>query len=157
MTCCTFPSAEPTQLCSKMWQCAFFHTLPSPWTRLPWKKLAFCWRRKRELPGFSLNAPIPAQSSWKAPEEAQSDGRNVVGPQLFALYSQVTDCSGLVSSLMHSFQKTSSPRTSSVLTLQATNVIILFLILDACLDLGTIFLLEEERHTLCLEKLPSCL
>lgn len=38
--------------------------------------------------------------------------------------------------------------------LQATNVIILFWILDAHLDLGIIFLLEEERYALCLEKLP---
>lgn len=150
-------SAEPTELCSKMWQCVFFRVLPSPWAQLPRKKLAFGWCRKRELPGFSLNAPIPAQSSWKVPTEAQADKRNVVWLQLLALYSHVTDYSGPVSSLTGSFQKTSSPHASSVLMLQATNAIILFLILDACLDLGTVFLLEEERYALCLEKLPSCL
>lgn len=156
MTCCTLTSAEPTQLCSKMWQRAFFH-MPRPQTRYPGKKLASCWRRKWELPGFSLNASILAESSWKVPKEAQTDRRNVVWPQLFALYSQVTHYSGPVSSLMRSLQKTSSPRASSVLMLQATNVIILFLVLDAYLDLSIVFLLEEERHALCLEKLPSCL
>jgi len=58
---------------------------------------------------------------------------------------------------MHSFQKISSPRASSVLRLQATNMIILFLIPDACLDLGTVLLLGEEKHALFLGKLPSCL
>lgn len=62
-------SAESTQLCSKMWQHAFFCMLPSPRPQLPWKKPAFCWCRKQQLHGFSSNTPIQHSQNGRPPRK----------------------------------------------------------------------------------------
>lgn len=121
--------AEPTQLCSKIWQHALSSMLPSPCTQLPGKKPVFCWCRKRELRGFSSNSPTPAQTKWKVPKAVQTEA--LCDHSLLALYSQVTVYSGPVSSLICSFQKIS--HISSVFLLQVTTVIITTVSNSGCL------------------------
>lgn len=120
------PSAESTQLCSKMWQRAAQPTYPAA-------REETCLLLVQEARTARVFFKYTTTSTAKMKGTQESTDRSAVWPQLLALYSQVTQYSGPVSSLICSSWKIS--HVSSVLLLQATTVVILFPILDACWDL----------------------